>query len=58
MKVLWCFLDAMNVVEENISDTEMHEQSCKEAKLASEEDLVEGMFAQEDPVEDDKRPVY
>ena len=48
----------MDVVEENISDTEMHEQSCKEAKLASEEDLVEGMFAQEDPVEDDKRPVY
>ena len=47
----------MNMVEENISDTEMQEQSREEAKLASEEDLIKGMFAQEDSVEDDQRPV-
>ena len=47
----------MNVVEKAVSDTEVHEQSIEETKLAPEKDLVEGMLAKVYAIKHNQKPV-
>ena len=46
----------MNVVKKAVSDTEMHEQSIEESKLAPEKDLVEGMLAKVYAIKYNQKP--